>query len=155
MSDSNENYLFGSKPESKGSTLYDLLGGRRTLEKVHKIFYDKLYVHPWLGQFFKHVEQTMIENQQTDFMIQAMGGPDQYLGAYPIPAHKHMNISNELFDLRHGILKDSILEAGVSPDLAERWLKIDGAFRTGIVKKSVDDCQKRFFTDEILDFDKP
>ena len=44
MSDSNENYLFGSKPESKGSTLYDLLGGRRTLEKVHKIFYDKLYV---------------------------------------------------------------------------------------------------------------
>jgi len=32
-------------------TLFDRLGGQRTLEKVHTIFYDKLYIHPWLGKF--------------------------------------------------------------------------------------------------------
>jgi hypothetical protein len=88
-------------------------------------------------------------------MAQAMGGPQMYCGAFPIPAHKHMNITNELFDLRHGMLKDSLQEAGVPQELAEKWLKIDVSFRTGIVKKSVDDCQKRFMTDDILDYSKP
>jgi len=141
--------------ETKSATLFEQLGGRETLQRVHKIFYDKIYADAWIGQFFKRIDQTTIENQQTDFMTQAMGGPEVYSGAFPIPAHKHMNISEELFVLRHGMLKDSLKEAGVPDALAEKWLKIDGSFRTGIVKKSLGDCQKRFLTDDIQDFPKP
>lgn len=136
-------------------SLYDELGGRPTLEKVHKIFYDKIYADAWMGKFFAHINQTHIENQQTDFMASAMGGPQNYSGAFPVPAHKHMNISEELFSYRHDLLKQSLKEAGVSDELAAKWLKIDGAFKAGIVKKSIDDCQKRFFTDEILDHPNP
>jgi len=50
------------------------VGGRAVLEKVHKLFYDKLYEHPWLKKFFLHIEQKLIENQQTDFMVSNMGG---------------------------------------------------------------------------------
>jgi hemoglobin len=141
--------------ESTKASLYDQLGGRETLQRVHRIFYDKIYADAWIGQFFKHIDQTTIENQQTDFMAQAMGGPQAYFGAFPIPAHKHMNIGNELFDLRHGMLRDSLKEAEIPPELADKWLKIDGAFRTGIVKKSMDDCEKRFYTDTIVSFEKP
>jgi hemoglobin len=141
--------------DSNNSSLYDQLGGRETLQRVHRIFYDKIYADAWIGQFFKHVDQKVIENQQTDFMAQAMGGPKEYFGAFPIPAHQHMNIGNELFELRHGMLRDSLSEAGVPADLAEKWLKIDVSFRTGIVKKSIDDCKKRFLTDDIQDFPKP
>lgn len=141
--------------DSVKQSLYEQLGGRPTLDRVHKIFYDKLYAHAWIGQFFKTINQATIEVQQSDFMAQAMGGPQMYCGAFPIPAHKHMNITNELFDLRHGMLKDSLQEAGVPQELADKWLKIDVSFRTGIVKKSVDDCQKRFMTDDILDYSKP
>ena len=31
----------------------DDLGGKKTLQKVHKIFYNKLYAHPWLKSFFE------------------------------------------------------------------------------------------------------
>lgn len=134
--------------------LFDLIGGRPVVEKVHKIFYDKIYADPWIGLYFKGIDQKTIEDQQTDFMIQSMGGPKNYCGKFPIPAHKHMFITNELFDLRHQLLTDSLKEAGVPDELAQYWLKIDGAFRKGIVKASIDDCQRRFVTDDILNFKK-
>ena len=54
-------------------TLYDRLGGKQTYIKVHKIFYDKAYAHPWLSQYFADKPQEILENQQTDFMVQLMG----------------------------------------------------------------------------------
>lgn len=133
----------------------DELGGKPVLEKVHKIFYDKMYAHPWMGKFFADISQQVIENQQTDFMVQNFGGPSNYVGKLPIPAHKHMYITEEMFMVRQKMLEESLIEAGVSPEHRAKWLKIDGAFRPGIVKNKVEDCEKRFFTDEILIIENP
>jgi hemoglobin len=131
-------------------TLYECIGGRPCLERVHKIFYNKLFSHPLLGQFFKNVKQETQEAQQTDFMSQPMGGPAVYSGKFPIPAHSHMYITEKIFNMRSQILRESIKEAGVSDDLAMRWLEIDSAFKNGIVKKSLEDCKPRYIGDEIL-----
>jgi hemoglobin len=135
--------------------LLETIGGRPTLEKVHKLFYDKLYEHPWLKNFFKDVPQETIENQQTDFMVSNMGGGKIYSGGMPKNVHRHMYISEELFDLRSEILKECILACGVPEDLTERWVRIDYAFKHSLVKKNVSECEKRFFTDEILSYPKP
>lgn len=118
--------------------------------RVHKIFYDKLFKHPWIGKFFKGINQETQEVQQTDFMSQPMGGEATYCGKLPIPAHSHMYITEEIFNLRSQILRDSLKEAGVPDELAERWLAIDNAFKNGIVKKSLEDCKPRYKCDEIL-----
>ena len=137
------------------NSLFHLIGGRATLDKVHKIFYDKIYKHPWISQYFFEIQQEIIEAQQSDFMSQAMGGPAIYLGKIPIPAHRHMFISEELFDLRTQLLKEAFREAEVSEQSQELWLKIDQAFKRGIVKKSVSDCTLRFNTDEIINIPNP
>lgn len=137
------------------STIFDLIGGRPTLEKVHKIFYDKIYAHPWIGQYFKEIQQDIIEIQQSDFMSQAMGGPAIYCGKLPIPAHKHMFISDELFEIRTQLLKESLNEAKVDENGQVAWLKIDQAFKKGICKQFKSDCTLRFNTDEIIDFPNP
>lgn len=136
-------------------SLFSKLGGRQTLERVHKVFYDKIYEHPWLKHFFSNVDQKLIENQQTDFMTSNMGGGQIYSGAFPKNAHKHMYITEELFDVRKKLLSDSLAECGVMPDLAESWLKIDNAFRWSLIKSDSSQCVKRFFTDEILIVPKP
>lgn len=136
-------------------TLFEALGGRPVLERVHKLFYDRLYEHPWLKLFFHDVEQKSVENQQTDFMVSNMGGGKMYFGRFPQPAHKHMYITEELFELRHKILGESIRECGVPPDLAERWLRIDQAFKKSLVKESVSQCEGRFVTDDLKIFHKP
>ena len=141
--------------EEKTKSLFDRIGGRPTLEKVHKIFYDKIYAHPWIGQYFKEIQQDIIEIQQTDFMSQAMGGPAIYCGKLPIAAHKHMFINLELFELRSQLLQDSIREVGLKKEEEEAWMKIDQAFKKGIIKNSLSDCQLRFNSDEIVNFSNP
>jgi hemoglobin len=119
-------------------TLFTAVGGLPTLRKVHKIFYDKVYADPWLGQFFIGHDQVAIENRQTAFMAEKMGGPVEYLGKEPKMAHRAMYITEELFLLRKRLLDESLREAGVAADSRERWLKIDSAFMRAIVKDSVE-----------------
>ncbi len=137
------------------NTIFEKVGGRPTLEKVRKVFYDKVYEHEWLGLFFKEIDQVHIENQQTDFMTKALGGPALYSGRLPIPAHKHMFIPDDLFKLRHEILKASLIECKVEEECIAAWLKIDKAFQSGITKKSPSDCEKRFFTDDLIIIKNP
>ena len=53
-------------------------------------------------------------------------------------AHRQMYITEELFDLRHQILKESLREVRVPEELARRWLKIDYAFKRKVVKDSIE-----------------
>jgi len=117
--------------------LYDAVGGIATLQKVHKIFYDKIYANHWLTQFFRGFHQVVIENKQTSFMGEKMGGP-KYLGKPIKQVHENMYISTELFELRHRLLEESLLEAGIEPDLMTRWLRIDKAFMKSVHKSSME-----------------
>lgn len=131
------------------------LDGREILEKAMKVFYDKVYEHPWLGLYFKEVPQEVIEKQQVDFMIGAFGGPKSlYSGRLPIEVHQNMLITDELFDLREKLLLESLAEINAPQELIDRWLKIDKAFKSGIVKKSIDDCSRSFPTEDLVAFDK-
>ena len=124
-------------------SLYETVGGLPTLDKVHKIFYDKIYAHPWLKQFFAGHNQEAIEGRQTSFMGEKMGGP-KYLGKPLKQVHENMYITQELYELRHDILKESLTEAGVADDATTRWLKIDDAFMKQITKKSVESFYRDF-----------
>ena len=123
-------------------TMFDAVGGLPTLQRVHKIFYDKVYAHPWLRLFFADHSQVAIENRQTTFMAMKMGGDVVYTGKDIKVAHETMYITQELFEIRRALLDESIREAGVADELRERWLKIDSAFMKNIVKDSLETFTK-------------
>ena len=52
--------------------------------------------------------------------------------------HEAMYITQELFDIRHALLEESLKEAGVEKQLRERWLRIDSAFMQQIIKDSIE-----------------
>lgn len=131
------------------------LGGQQMLEKISKIFYDKVYEHPWIGKYFEEIDQETIQSQQVRFMMGNLGGPKIYTGRLPGPAHKNMFINEELFQLREKLLMESFDEAKASSELIERWLKIDNAFKHMIVKNSLSECEKTFAGDTILNFTNP
>jgi hemoglobin len=140
---------------NRGKSLFERFGGRATLERVHIIFYDKLYAHPWLSSFFIGINQKLIENQQSDFFSQLTGGPKNYSGRMPQHAHAHMFISEELFLVRHELLKESLIEGRVSSPELEEWLKIDMAFKKVLSKQSPRDCQKRYVDEDIVVIPNP
>jgi hemoglobin len=118
-------------------TLYDAIGGLPTLKQVHRIYYDKIYSHHWLKHFFAGHSQEAIENRQTSFMAEKMGGPIEYWGKDIKTAHEAMYITDELFEVRHTLLDESLRQAGVPRELRQRWLRIDNAFRKITVKDSI------------------
>lgn len=133
-------------------TLYDRLGGKEIFIKVHKLFYDKAYADPWLGKFFTDKPQQVLENQQTDFMVQLMGGPKIYGGKSPKSAHQHIVITGELFELRSTMLSESIKEAGVANDLRQEWLDADRTFKRALEKNSEEECTRAYPNQPILNF---
>jgi len=135
-------------------SLYTRIGGHPTLEKVHQLFYDKVYAHPWLGKFFAGTERKFIESQQTDFMSAAFGGPEQYYGKRPQEAHRHMMITDELFELRSSMLVEALKEANVPEVEASEWIRIDRAFKGKLVKNTSSECVPQYVSQGILDFDK-
>ncbi len=117
-------------------SLYNAVGGHSTLMKVHKIFYDKVYAHHWLKQFFEGHNQAAIEARQTLFMAEKMGGPE-YIGKPLKQAHENMYITEELATLRHQLLTEALQEARIDNALSERWLRIDSAFMQQTIKPSM------------------
>jgi len=136
-------------------TLFDRLGGFDTLKKVHRIFYDRLFAHPWLKHYFIEHPQEIFENQQTTFMAKLMGGPNTYAGLTPKIAHQNIFITDELFETRSGILSESIKAAGISDGLREEWLDADRSLKASLVKTSVEECRTMYPGQTIYDIPKP
>jgi len=134
---------------------YEEMGGQIKLEEISKVFYDKIYQDPWLKQYFVDVPQEHIERQQVMFMQAALGGENLYCGQTPPAAHKHMYITNELYQARKVLLDEAFVECNAGSKLIEKWLRIDDAFFNRIVKVSPQDCHLRYKSDKILNFVRP
>lgn len=134
----------------------DEVGGVPCLERVHKILYDKLTSDPWLKQFFEGFKRWHLEVQQTEFMADLFGRkPALYQGRMPMYGHQHMFIDEEIFMVRHTLLGEALSEAKVSGELKKRWLDYDMGMKKALVKSSVDECEGRFKTEEVIVIPKP
>ena len=116
------------------------IGGEDIVLKVHQRFYDVIFNEPWLETFFLGKSKEALIKKQTQFMVAAFNGPNNYKGDTPAFVHMHMFITDEMADLRERILKASIIAEGLSESIAKKWLNIDHSFRAAIVKKSIDEC---------------
>jgi len=65
---------------------FEKMGGRNSLIAINKVFYDKVYRHPWLKLYFDNIPQEHIEAQQVDFMQKVLGGENIYVGKPPSQA---------------------------------------------------------------------
>ncbi len=137
-------------------TFFEDVGGKSVIERVHVLLYNKLLSHPWLKGYFVGVKRSHLEGQQTDFMSDLFGAePKVYFGKLPMRAHQHLFISEEIFLVRHKLLAESLIEAKVSQEHQERWLRFDMGMIKTVVKESVDECEKRYNSDSIIDIPKP
>lgn len=134
---------------------FERIGGRASLITINKIFYDKVYKHPWLKHYFLEIPQQHIEVQQVDFMQKVLGGKNLYVGKAPPVAHKHMFIPDDLFDVRKTLLIEAFSEACAHQELIDKWLALDESFRRLLVKKSPSDCVARYKSEGIIDFPNP
>jgi hemoglobin len=134
---------------------FEAMGGKPELVKINKVFYDKVYAHPWLKRYFTPVTQERIEHQQVNFMQRVLGGKNEYIGKTPPMAHRHMFISEELFEVRQALLVEAFEEVGAPLAMREKWLNFDNILKAQIVRKSPQECTPRLSTEGVINHLKP
>jgi len=139
----------------KDMELFNDIGGVDVVRNVHTRLYGVLFDHPWLEKFFYGKNKDVLINKQTQFMVAAFGGPNEYVGEPPALAHMHMLVTEEMALEREKILQKAIFDEGLSKDIAQRWLRIDRSFWPSINKESANECVTKCFGQAPLIIDKP
>lgn len=100
-------------------TLFDKYGGFSVISKIVMDLYDRLLDDDDIGPFFDDVDMAKIVDHQTKFVSSLMGGPASYTDKQIEKTHSHLSIGNHHFDRLAVILRETLLDHGVSDEDAD------------------------------------
>jgi len=105
--------------------LYDLIGGRSTIEAATKLFYDKILQDDSLRHFFEGVDVAHVRSRQAMLISMLLGGR-VYTGKDIRDAHarsRDQGLNGAHFDLFLRHFRAALEEVGVMPENAEKVVK--------------------------------
>lgn len=127
------------------------------LHAIARVFYDKVYAHPWIGRFFQGVDQARQELKLVRFFH--MSWDDrmyaQLQGQYLKEEHAHMFIPAALFDVRQALFAAAMRERGHDEALVQAFLAFNETWRPYVVKASPHECTDAFTGHPIVDVPPP
>lgn len=114
--------------------LWASLGHGQAVRSLLERFYAQVFADPVLSPFFERVTQGRVIDKQYAFMRQCITGEPVYLGEQPDNAHHWMVISDEVFDRRQRLMRQTQQTCGWNPEQMQAWAQIEERFRSHIVK---------------------
>ena len=114
--------IIGSKPMS----IIDKLGGEPMVQKLLTSFFEQIFKHETLSQFFKKQKIPKLCKGYSDFIMTTLGGnKTRYQGKTIKDLHWKFNISNIQFNEYKGFftvnLKDHGVESGIVKEIESFW----------------------------------
>ena len=108
--------------------LFDLIGGRGTIEAATELFYDKVLHDDSLRHFFERVDMARLRSGQAMFISMLLGGRvyTVYTGKDIHDAHarsRDLGLNDAHFDLFLKHFRAALEEVGVKPENAEKIMK--------------------------------
>jgi len=118
--------------------LYDLIGGRPTIQAATASFYKRVYADDTLRPFFESTDMAQLRARQSMFISMLLGGRVVYTGANIATAHarsREQGLNDGHFDkfLRH--FREALLEVGVDADKADKVLKLLESRRSAVLNR--------------------
>ena len=105
--------------------LYELIGGRSTIEAATELFYRKVLQDANLRYFFNGVDMSHLRSRQAMFISMLLGGR-VYTGKNIRDAHtrpREHGLNDEHFNLFLDHFRGALEEVGVKPENAEQVVK--------------------------------
>ena len=106
--------MSGSASAKSAKSLFDRLGGTKSIEAVVDEFYKRVLADTELKPFFAKTNMTWLGMRQVEFFTQALGGPALYKGKGMKEAHAKMTIAQHHFDLVARHLVDTLRSLSVA-----------------------------------------
>ena len=105
--------------------LFELIGGRKTIEAATERFYDKVLQDVELRPFFEQSDMTHLRSRQVMFVSMLLAGRT-YTGKDIREAHAHSRVhglTDAHFDLFLAHFRTALEEVGVKPENAQEVTK--------------------------------
>ncbi len=113
------------------STLYEKLGGEKTVKLVVENFYQRVLNDDRINHFFENVDMLKQKMHQIDFLTYAFEGSERYRGSTMREIHRKLvrekGLSDEHFDAFIEDLVETLKELEISPALIEEALAVAGS----------------------------
>lgn len=121
-------------PSHARTSLFDKYGGFRVLRGVIMDFYDRVLDNDELYHFFVDVDMARLIDHQTKFFTMVLGGPASFSDERIARAHAHMTVNHTQFDEVVVVLRESLVDAGLTAEDIETTLAAIEARRGLIVR---------------------
>lgn len=108
-------------------TDYDALGGREAVAVLVERFVHRAAKDMIIGFFFDGKDLGRIVFHETELACLQLGGPSVYTGKSLESAHKPLKINRGQFRRRLAILRTTLIESGVAPEIVARWVRLNQA----------------------------
>jgi len=115
------------------TTLFDKYGGFSVVSKIVLDLYDRLLDDDDIGPFFDQIDMARIVDHQTKFVSSLMGGPASYTDDQIQKMHARLTIADQHFDQLKQILRETMIDHGISAEDAASVVAAFEARRTLVV----------------------
>lgn len=102
--------------------MYDRLGGEPGVRAIIADFVDRVFDDIMIGFFFRNSERERIKEFEFQHAAEHLGGPVIYAGRPLQAAHARHRIMGGQFARRKELLRKTLVDHAVPPDIMEAWL---------------------------------
>jgi hemoglobin len=113
--------------------IYEKYGGYDFFHGCIYGLYIEMFDHPEISYHFIGVDIEWLSRAQTNFLVRAIGGPDQYQGQTLDIVHKHMKITPFQFREIAKAFRKVFIDKGVSQTDADMILEFVKSYQGQIV----------------------
>ena len=121
-------------------TLFEKLGGEAKLRQIIDVFIDRVFADPMIGFFFRNANKARLKEMEYQLTAEFLGANVVYQGKPLDRAHSQHPIMGGQFMRRMQILRETLEESGVPPDVRAEWLAHTERLRPLITRDVGSDC---------------
>ena len=120
-------------------TIYERIGGAKTIDKLIGTFYRNVLADPLLAPFFETTSIEKLEQMQKAFFTIALGGPDPDMEISIYEAHRGRGIRREHLTRFTEHLMTTLREVGVDEDNAQQVYQRISLYADDVLGESTED----------------
>ena len=121
-------------------TLFEKLGGETALRAIIARFVDRIFDDLMIGYLFRAADRERVKAKEYEFAARHLGAETAYTGRAIDEAHRAHRITGGQFMRRLQILKETLLEFQVAPEVSEHWIAHTLTLQAAITDNALDQC---------------
>jgi hemoglobin len=115
--------------------------GETTLREVITDFYGRVFGDVMIGFLFEGKDRQRLIEREYEFTAQLLGADVRYTGRPMRTAHGHLPIFGGHFERRLQILRETLRDHAVDPDVQRAWIDHSLALRAQITSDRGSECK--------------